>query len=48
MLKIEAMTLANLAINSLFDPHQLVHKGIAVMFEEIKGKLVLVIDDPNE
>ena len=48
MLQIIAVSFPNLAIHCLFHPHDLVHKGITVIVEEIEGKLVFVIDDPNE
>ena len=60
MLEIVAVTLCNLSIHSLLDPHYLIHKSIksmlnhlyflpvAILLHHAEGEAVLGIDDPNQ
>ena len=42
------MTLGDLAVDCLLDPAYLIDHLVPELVEDIQGKPVLVIDDPNE
>ena len=48
MLQVEAMAFVNLAIYCLLHPCHFINHFIALLLKQIKGKLILGIDDPDE
>lgn len=48
MLEIKAMAFCDLAIDSLFDPCNLIYESVAPFVKHVQGKSILVVDDPDE